>query len=201
MRRARGFTLVETLVAVAVFALLSAAGVALLAHAADQHEALRARLERIGEFQRARALLRADLAQAVPRRARRADGSAPAQALVGVPGASDGGGAEPLLRFVRAGWRNTGGAPRASLQYVEYRLVDGRLERRARTMLDGAALGPPQTVLRGVRGVRLHYRHRGQWLDGWPGGADAVPEALRMELDVEGYGRVEQWFLMPGQAP
>ena len=45
----------------------------------------------------------------------------------------------PLLAFVRRGWHNPDALPRPSMQYVEYRLVDGQLERSARGALDGAA--------------------------------------------------------------
>lgn len=196
---ARGFSLVEVLVAVVVFALLSAAGVAVLAYAVDQHGIVRERLDRVQEFQRARALLRADLGQAAPRRARRADGSVPAQALVGTAGDAVAG--MPLVALVRRGWSNHDEAPRASLQYVEYRLVEQRLERRTRPAVDGAALGKPQVVLAGVHGARALYHYRGQWLDGWPGGADAVPAAIRLQLELDGLGDVEQWFLMPGTSP
>ncbi|MGY0635042.1 type II secretion system minor pseudopilin GspJ [Luteimonas sp. A478] len=195
--RARGFTLVEMLVALAVFALLAAGGVTVMAWASTSQGIAGARMARVGELQRARAMLHADLSQAAPRRTRNAAGGGSVQAFTG--------SADPhgpvLLAFTRRGWQNPQGAPRASLQYVEYRLHDGRLERRARPMLDGARLDPPQTVIDGVRAARVHYRYQGQWLDGWPGGIDQVPEALRLELELEGLGRIGQAFLMPGQWP
>ena len=59
---ARGFTLVEMLVALLVFALLSAVGVTVMAYAADNQGVVQARMDRLGEFQRARALLKAGAA-------------------------------------------------------------------------------------------------------------------------------------------
>ncbi|KAB8169623.1 prepilin-type N-terminal cleavage/methylation domain-containing protein, partial [Lysobacter maris] len=53
----RGFTLIEMLVALAIFAMISAAAVAVMAYAADNQGVVRARMERLGEFQRARSLL------------------------------------------------------------------------------------------------------------------------------------------------
>lgn len=183
------------LVAVVVFGLISAAGVAVMAYAADNQGVLRARMDRVGEFQKARALLKADLGQAVARRTRDASGEVAVQAFTGRAGTGDG----RLFALTRRGWTNPDHAPRASLQYVEYRLRGGRLERASRPALDGAVLGEPQVLLQGIRTAQAFYRFRGEWLDGWPGGAGDVPEALRLDLDLEDIGRVRQLFLMPGQ--
>lgn len=195
--RARGFTLVEMLVALVVFALLAAGGVTVMAWASASQGAAQVRMARVGELQRARAMLRADLSQAAPRRTRNAAGGTAVQAFTG--SADPGPGL--LFALTRRGWENPQGAPRASLQYVEYRLQEDRLERSARPMLDGARLDPPQTVIDGVRAVQVRYRFQGQWLDGWPGGVDRVPEALRLGLELDGLGQIEQSFLMQGQWP
>lgn len=194
---ARGFTLVEMLVALAVFALLAAGGVTVMAWASASQGAAQARMARVGDLQRVRALLQADLSQAAPRRTRNAAGIAAVQAFTG--SAEPGSGL--LFALTRRGQENPWGAPRASLQYVEYHLHDGRLERSARPMLDGAGFDPPQLVIDGVRNARVMYRFQGEWMDGWPGGTDRIPEALRLTLELDGLGRIEQAFLMQGQWP
>jgi general secretion pathway protein J len=188
------------LVALLIFGLLSAVGVGVMAYAADNQGVLRARMDRLGEFQRARALLTADLAQAAPRRVRGRNGDAAHNAFVGATDGSPGmrSGSAPLLALVRRGWSNPDAQPRASLQYVEYRIVDGRLERSARAALDGAMLGEPQRVLDGITAARIAYHERGRWNHGWPGGTDALPDAVRLDLELEGIGRVEQLFLLAG---
>lgn len=191
---ARGFTLVEVLVALAVFAVLATGGVALLAWTADQQTAVRTRMDRLGELQRAHALLKADLSQAAVRRTRGADGGVERNAF---NAAAPGDARRPLLAFVRRGWSNPDAAPRASMQYVEYRLVDGRLERAARTMLDGAAAGDPQVVLRDVESARAYFYSYGQWSDGWIGGATALPNGVRLELQLGDIGAVRQVFALP----
>lgn len=194
--RTHGFTLVEMLVALLVFGLLSTAGVAVMRYAADNRDVISLRMERLAEFQRARGLLKADLSQAALRRIRRADGSAERDSFVGHRVDTSG----PVFAFVRRGWVNPDALDRASLQYVEYRLVDGQLERSARGALDGAAPAAPQVLLTGVHATAIEYRYRDEWMDGWPGGTE-VPEAIRLALDVDGIGHVEQLFLLPGGAP
>jgi general secretion pathway protein J len=68
--RRGGFTLVEVLVALAIFALLAGAGALVLSQTIDTRFALRAETDRIGDLQRMHAMLKADLAQAAPRRVR-----------------------------------------------------------------------------------------------------------------------------------
>ncbi|ADV26793.1 general secretion pathway protein J [Pseudoxanthomonas suwonensis 11-1] len=195
-RRRGGFTLVEVLVALSVFALLATAAVGVMAWSADQQGAVRARMERLAELQRAHALLEADLSQAALRRVRRGNGVAEASAFVAAP---PGDRIRPLLGFVRHGWENPDAAPRASMQYVEYRLVDDRLERSTRPWLDGAASGPPQVVLEGVESVRTHFHAYRQWSDGWGGGLTSLPRAVMLEVQLRDLGRVRQVFLLPAE--
>jgi general secretion pathway protein J len=62
-----GFTLVELLVALTIFAMLAATGVTLLSFSVRTQEAAGERLDRLAEIRRAGALLTSDLAQAAPR--------------------------------------------------------------------------------------------------------------------------------------
>ncbi|APP76533.1 type II secretion system minor pseudopilin GspJ [Xanthomonas vesicatoria] len=192
-RRMQGFTLIELLVALAVFALVATSAVVVMRQSIDQRDAVRARLQQVRDLQLAHGLLRSDLQQAAVRRTRNSDGSAARTALLARAPGTQG----PLFGFVRRGWSNPDQAPRASLQYVEYRIVDGRLERSARPALDGAVAGAPQVLLRGVRSAEVAFHYRAQWSDGWSGGLEALPDALSLELDLEQWGRVRQLFLLP----
>ena len=188
----KGFTLVEMLVALLVFSLLSAAGVAVLGFAADNRAVVRERMDEIAALQSARALIKTDLEQIADRRTR-ADGGVPTRSLSG--GESD---AAPVLAFTRRGWDNPDAAPRAAMQYVEYRLVEDRLERRARPALDGSGLGEPQVLLRGVRELDVAFYARGSWAPAWAPTADrALPQAIRLQMDLESFGEVTQLVLLP----
>lgn len=189
-----GFTLLEVLASLAIFGLIAAAGVTVMAHAADSQGILRERMDRLGEFQRARALLRADLSQAAVRLVRGADGGSTRHAFVG----NRPGEAGPLFAFVRRGLDNPDGLPRASLEYVEYRIVDRRLERSARASVDAAVPPSARVLIDGVGDARVAYLTGDHWNDGWPGGATELPAAIELTMELDAIGRVRQRFLLPG---
>ena len=193
----KGFTLVEMLVALFIFALIAAAGVSIMRFTVDNQMVIRAHAERLAQFQRARAILKSDLTQAAARRTRAADGQAIREAFYG----GDVASGLPLLRFVRRGWENPDVQPRASAQYVEYRLVEGRLERAARAGLDGGRLGTPQVLVDHVRLAKILFLWHGQWIPALPGGPDdPLPQAVRLDMALDGIGAVSQLFAVTGEA-
>ena len=187
-----GFTLVEALVALGLFALIAAAGAAVLSMSIDNRFAVRAASDRTAALQRTRSLLKADLGQAVTRRTRDRNGEPRPLALAGA--AAPG---EPVLTLTRAGWSNAGSAGRSSLQRVEYRLAEGRLERRASPFLDGSRPGPPQLLLSGVSDLRVDFLQDGRETPApTPRPTGEPPDAMRLTVTLEGYGPVTQLFLI-----
>ena len=187
MSARNGFTLVEMLVSLTIFGMLAAAGVTLLSFSVRAQETSDARLGEVGELRRLGAMLAADLAQAAPRLYRDEAGR--------VRPAFSGDAA--AMSLVRRGWDNPGGAARASLQRVEYRLSEARLERVAYPMVDGAAAMAPAVIADGVKALRLRYRDReGQWRERWdPVRVADLPVAVELVADIEGRGAVRQLFL------
>ncbi|RVT93856.1 type II secretion system protein GspJ [Sphingomonas crocodyli] len=189
-----GFTLVELLVTLAIFAIIALASVALLSMATGtQGQALGA-LDRTAALRRMTALVTADLAQATPRPSRDDRGDSQ-KAFVGV----QPGGSGPILRFVRAGWANEGDAPRSTLQKVAYRIADDRLERLSWPLVDGV----PQdravvsVAMRGISAVHLRFRKDGVWSDNWDQRNPAImPDAVEMVASIDGIGEVRQLFLI-----
>ena len=186
MTRANGFTLVEMMIALAIFGMLTAAGVALLSLTARTQETSDRLLAEVGEIRRTGALLTADLAQAAPRLYRDRDGR-PQRAFAG--GAGD---APLLLAFVRTG------SAEAPPQRVGYRLRDGRLERLGYARIDGGGEAVAVPLLDGVRTVRLRYRDNdGAWRERWdPSDAARLPRAVELVTVSDGQGMVRQLFLV-----
>jgi general secretion pathway protein J len=189
----RGFTLVEMLIALAIFGMLTAAGVTLLSFSVRAQDMADARLEKAGDLRRAAALIGADLNQAVAR-PYRDEAGARRRAFEGGDGSGAGGG--PLLAFVRSGWDNPDGRARSSLQRVEYRLESGRLERIAFPHVDGAAGVARIALLEDVRQARLRYRDRdGAWRDRWdPVDGGPLPRAVELVADTQTHGALRLLF-------
>lgn len=189
-----GFTLVEVLVSLLIFALIAAAGAAVLSLSIDNRFAIKAATDRTGDLQRMRSLLKADLGQASGRRSRGPTGRPTPQPMSGPAAPGD-----PALVLTRAGWTNPGEQPRPSLQRVEYRLVEDRLERRVAAHLDGARPGRPQVLYRGVRDLTVAFVRDGQEAPAYIVTAERpLPDAVRLRMTLDGYGPVEQLFLVGG---
>jgi general secretion pathway protein J len=181
-----GFTLVEMLIALTIFGMLTAAGVALLTLTVRTQETSERLLAQVGELRRAGALLTADLGQAAPRLSRDRDGR-PRPAFIGAAG--DG---ELLLALVR------GGNDEDPLQRVEYRYRDGRLDRLAFARVDGESRAVTTPLLSGVRQIRLRYRDRdGAWQPVWNvTDPTRLPRAVEMVSDSETHNSVRELFLV-----
>lgn len=186
-----GFTLIEMLIALVIFGMITAAGVTLLTLTVRTQEMSERVLDTVGALRRTDALLNADLAQAAPRIRRDGDGR-PTPAFTG-----GNGGDALLMAFVRRGWEDET-VFRSSLQRVEYRLRDGRLERWRYDAVDGEGRPVAMPLLERVRSVRLRYRERdGAWRDRWdPTDPARLPTAVELISDSEGQGQVRQLFLV-----
>ena len=186
-----GFTLIEMMIALLIFGMITAAGVTLLTLTVRTQDSAERVLDEVSTLRRTGALLNADLAQAAPRVRRDGDGQ-PQPAFTG-----GNGGDALLMALVRRGWEDDN-AFRSSLQRVEYRLRDGRLERWRYDVVDGAGRPVAMPLLEGVRRVQLRYRDRdGTWRDRWdPTDAARLPTAVEIVTDSEGQGELRQVFLV-----
>jgi len=198
--RTRGFTLIELLVALAIFAVLSLLAYGGLASVLDGSELIGARSARLGALQRTVTRLVDDLNQAGTRPVRDAFGDP-------LPALAAGAGATPALELTRGGWPNPTGQPRSSLQRVGYDLVDRTLVRRVWPVLDRAPNSVPleQRLLDGVTAIELRFRgdRQGRWESAWPPadaapGHSALPLAVEVTLEVEGFGRITRLVVIGG---
>ena len=147
----RGFTLVELLIAIAVFAIIGLGANQVLRTVMDTSERVRSTTSHFTELNLAFSLLGRDLNQFVPRPIRDGLGDA-RRALV----LNDDNLA---IEFTRRGWPNPSGQPRSGLQRVAW-VVDYEektLKRLFWKVLDRAEDSEPveRVLLRGVTDLRI----------------------------------------------
>ncbi|WP_313328861.1 type II secretion system minor pseudopilin GspJ, partial [Stutzerimonas balearica] len=109
-RRTAGFTLLELLIAIALFALLGLGTYRMLEAVLRSDQATAEQEQRLRALSRAVWLFERDLQQVSPRPIRDAFGDE-ANAFIGQTAGEDGA---PLLELTRSGWRNPTGLRRAN---------------------------------------------------------------------------------------
>lgn len=191
-----GFTLVELLVALAIFAMISVAGVTLLRSGSDTQIAVKNRLEDLSQTNRLSNALESDLAQAVARPLRDIAGQ-PVPAFI----QTDASIPDALFGFVRAGWSNFDESPRAGLQRIAYVLDGKALKRIGWPMLDGAASGEAATLVENVNAAQIRFRDdTGEWRSDWTAtDANALPRAIELRLTIAGKPEHKMLFLVGPQ--
>lgn len=184
--RESGFTLVEALVSLFVFALVAGGCVAMLGQSVEAQGRVGEAQEDLRSLQSARALLVSDAAQIAPR-IQRADGNQ-GRAFIGI------GGARPEIRFVRA-VGDTGAEDQlsTSLVAVAYLLDDeGHLIRRTRDVLDPGVTAEvrERELLAGAQDIRFEFHDGSGWREDWAATGMLTPRAIAIVATVPRYGRV-----------
>lgn len=189
--RQSGFTLLEMLVALTVFALVSAMVYGGQVAVLKQKAGTERQAEFLKQLQGAMMMLERDIGQHVLRPVRDDFGDSQPPMV-----AADFGDYY-LLTLSRAGWQNPLGQPRSTLQRVAYGLDEGRLLRYSWTTLDRAQGSEPYEVvlLESVRSLKLRFLdEKREWSEQWPP-YDAenkallvMPLALELTLETEEWG-------------
>jgi len=152
----RGFTLIEILVAMAIFTLIGLASTGLLTTVIDSNSLSQERFEKLQLLQRAMVTIERDIQQAVSRPVR-ANGEKQEVVMAGgeVDGSDDDG-----IGFVRGGWHNPQlMLPRSTLQYVAYRLRDNKLERLYSNYVDNVIGYEPKVrvLLENIESFKVEF--------------------------------------------
>jgi general secretion pathway protein J len=199
MRKQRGLTLIELVIAIGIFALFSAMAYGAL----DRIMSQRDRLENEQLFWRTLSLaflrVEDDLAQARPRRVRDIDGNV-LPSLRGQP-TDTRALAEPTLEFTRGGVIDLSTGGNTVLQRVGYRLQDGRLVRLTWSVLDRGPQSKPTeaTLLKDVDAFSVRFLGpNDEWLDQWPieGVADELPRGIELTLQLKDRGEFTRSFVV-----
>jgi len=191
--RSAGFSLVELLVALAVFATMAALAYGGLGSIVRTRGELAHQQARLRALMRSVALLERDLRQAAVRPVRGNDG-AELPAFVGTSG---------RVELTRIGFANPQAEVRSNLERVFYALDGATLDRGSWPVLDRAPATAPtmRTLLDGVDELRLRYLDgANRWSDRWPplqAGAQAadvavppLPRAVEFRITSPAWGEI-----------
>ena len=188
-RRQRGLTLIELMVALAIFAVLGVLSYRALAEVSTSRTRLEDGFERWRSIGRAMQRIDADLLQLVaPATSSSPTTSAQASPPLLLTRAASGGAELQLLRLDEA----------RGVRRVGYRLVDGRLDWLRWSGRD--AFGEPtvEPLLGNVRNVRWRFLTGGNRVDAWPPGdrRGTLPDAVILELELPDHGTLTRFIAL-----
>jgi len=179
----RGFTLLELLLAIAIFALLAAGTSQLLAALVRADAARQAQAEELRALGRVMSVMQRDALQ----------GYWPSNS-------KKGASHSVLLTPQRVGWllgaeRDRQSLPRSDLRVVEYWLEDGVLWRQRRTLEHGQVR--PQRLLEGIEDLRWRlYGAESGWVSRWI--AAQPPQALEITLSTQRFQGIRRVLPLAG---
>jgi general secretion pathway protein J len=194
-----GFTLLELLVAMGIFAVLAAMAYSGLNSVMTARQVTNQHADRLAQLQMAFLWLGRDVEQAVDRSIRDEYGDVQ-PAMLGVETG------RYQLELTHTGWRNPAGRARSNLQRVAYGIRDGALVRAYWNVLDRAQDSQPleSVLLDEVDKLELRFLdEKSKWRDSWPGGqlgsrpSTVPPKAVEVTLETKAEGRITRLFRVP----
>jgi general secretion pathway protein J len=194
-----GFTLLELLVAMAIFSFLSTAMYTGIRQVVLQREVLLEQMDSLKRLQRAVRYLNNDFSQLHPRDVRDELGRDRVAALSSDPSQ------DFALQLSRDGWRNPALAARGTLQRVQYRLDEETLIREYWPAMDNVLGTEPRELelLTDVEKFEIAYLDSAlEWVPDWPPASleepipgqpiASLPKAIRYKLTLTSFGEIER---------
>jgi general secretion pathway protein J len=199
----RGFTLLELLIAIGIFAIIGLASYHVLDTVSDTQVIMDERTQSLRQLQKTAVILKKDMLQLTDRAVRSEYGDmSPSLTSQGLYS----------IELSHLGWRNPAGAKRGDIQRVAYAIKDHKLIRYYWSVLDRAQDSTPQEqiLLSGVDEIDVRFMDPNkQWVEQWPlaiaksNKEDTkkifLPMAVELVLKTKLYGDV-RWLYLIGDA-
>ena len=195
--KSNGFTLLEVLLAIAIFSMISLSSFTLFDTILKADEQSQKGSARQNELQRAFILIERDFLQ-IARRSIRLNGEAPLKQFIYTENDSFSSDNQ-TLGFVRAGWTNPGLLlPRSNMQSVAYQLNERTLERLHFNFVDAVVGQEPKVrpLITGVEQLKFEFYDGTEWKKELVD--KKIPLAIAIELELEDYGLIRRQFLVAG---
>ncbi len=193
-----GFTLLELLAALSIFALISAMAYGGLQSVMSQQKETGVRSQRLSDLQKAYRIMHRDLEQLVNREVRNEFGD--------TTGSLVGGSGFDGVEFSRGGHPNPAGFLRSEIQRVAYVPDQDTLLRRTWRVLDRAQDTEPdeQVLVESLSRFSMRFLNQdNEWQERWPplvGPGEAVaglPAAVEVQLELDELGVLTWLFRLP----
>lgn len=191
-----GFTLLEVLIAIAIFSMISLTSFTIFDSVIKGDETSKKRSERQNELQTAFLIIERDLNQ-MARRGLRINGEVASKRFLNAVEEADDG--EQALAFVKLGWTNPGLLiPRSDVQAVAYALSEETLQRLHFNFVDAVVGEEPKIrpLISNVQSIEFEYYDGKKWQETWD--KDDLPLAIAIIFETNDYGSIRRLFLVPG---
>lgn len=191
-----GFTLIEVVVALAVFAIVGITAFSGLNAILKWQADLEIRSDQIKSIQLTLKYLERDLNRAIARPIRDQYGDTQP------PFSSDG---DSIMSLTYSGWRNPAGLLRSNLQRVAYEVNEKQLKRHSWNRLDGAISEDAREVilLEEIEELEIEFLNQNNtWVDRWPPlnsnpTVIGLPRAISIAFDAPPIGRISRLITVP----
>ena len=193
----RGFTLLELLVALSIFSVLSVMAYGGLQSVITKKNSTEQAADRIAELQLAMMRISTDLRQTIDRKIRDEYGDF----LPAMQSSQDG---DETMAWTRAGYRNPARLKRSHVQRVAYKLEQQKLIRITWPVLDRAqdTEAMETEVLTGIESIEWRFLNSdNEWITAWPEeGSTAqlspLPKAIEFTFELQDWGKIRRLILL-----
>ncbi|MGB5396438.1 MAG: type II secretion system minor pseudopilin GspJ [Gammaproteobacteria bacterium] len=197
-RKHNGFTLLELLVAMSVFAIMSVMAYGGLSQVITNNTSAEAELERMQSVQHMMYTLTRDFSQIIQRDIRDEFGTTQPYLVAG-------NDPDTVVEFTRSGRRNPAQLLRSNLQRVAYQLEDNTLYRLFWSQLDRVQGMEParNELLDNIEAFDIRYLDsQAEWHTGWPalntsvsaGVAIPLPVAVEISMTLSDWGKLKRMY-------
>ena len=193
IHRQCGFTLLELLVAVSIFSVVTTIAYAGLQTVLNSRDHITEQSKQLSELQLAFTILSRDLQQSVPRPVRDEFGDTMPALFSGT--------SDQLLELTHNGAINLLDQDRSDLQRITYTFEDEQLKRKIWPTLDRAQAEQPQemVLLDKVQNIEIRLLDEDrEWVQEWSDKNIAMPVAVEINVELEHWGVVRRLLQISG---
>tara|TARA_R110001583_G_scaffold7720_9_gene37968 strand:- start:59696 stop:60301 length:606 start_codon:yes stop_codon:yes gene_type:complete len=192
----QGFTLLEVLIAISIFALMSMASYQILQGVIRSGEISKRHNEQLLKIQRAMLIIEQDFSQIIARASRDENSDSETLRVLTV-GKSLYESEDEGIEFTRLGWANPLNLlPRSNLLRVRYRLFEGQLQRLYFLYPDIVSGQKPeiQTLLDDVESLSFRFWSNG-WKTTWTD-INSLPTGIEISFTSKQFSEINRQFLV-----